>query len=332
MIAGGRDPYPGPPLRLESVGDLFGVTPFRTCHAATVLETADGLLAAWFAGRNEGASDTAIWLARWERATAQWSRPEPLAADPEEARTPRMPRWNPVLARLGGPGAEIALFYRVGPHPHHWWSLMARSTDEGRHFAPATRLPAGMLGPIKNKPIRREDGVLLCPSSDESAGWTAHVEMFDPSAPEETAWRRTASMNDPEAVGAIQPTLLSWPAGRVQALCRTDERFVGVAWSMDRGESWSRVESLGLVNPNSAIDAVTLADGRAVMAANDNPHQRSPLTLFVSDDGLDWRPALTLAAGVAEFSYPSVIQTGDGRIHVVFTARRRTIQHAVVAM
>jgi hypothetical protein len=32
---------------------MFGSAPFASCHAATIIETKHGLMAAWFAGENE---------------------------------------------------------------------------------------------------------------------------------------------------------------------------------------------------------------------------------------------------------------------------------------
>jgi predicted neuraminidase len=39
---------------------------------------------------------------------------------------------------------------------------------------------------------------------------------------------------------------------------------------------------------------------------------------------------MDLETGPGEYSYPSIIQASDGRVHVVYTWRRERIQHVVV--
>ncbi|MGS2987505.1 exo-alpha-sialidase, partial [Escherichia coli] len=51
--------------------------------------------------------------------------------------------------------------------PRDWWGMVITSTDGGRHWSPPTRLPDGILGPIKNKMFVTRDGSWLAPSSRE---------------------------------------------------------------------------------------------------------------------------------------------------------------------
>jgi predicted neuraminidase len=83
--------------------------------------------------------------------------------------------------------------------------------------------------------------------------------------------------------------------------------------------------------PNSGLDAVRLADGRVVLACNPTHEGRTPLSLLVSEDnGETWPLRMDLETGPGEYSYPSIIQASDGRVHVVYTWRRERIQHVVV--
>jgi alpha-L-rhamnosidase len=51
----------------------------------------------------------------------------------------------------------------------------------------------------------------------------------------------------------------------------------------------------------------------------------------VSADGKRWEAALVLEdTPGSEFSYPAVIQTSDGLVHVVHTWKRRRIKHEVL--
>jgi predicted neuraminidase len=85
-----------------------------------------------------------------------------------------------------------------------------------------------------------------------------------------------------------------------------------------------------LPNPNSGIDAVTLKDGRHLLIYNHTVKGRSPLNLAASADGHRWQAALTLENEPGEYSYPAIIQTADGLIHMVYTWKRQKIRHTVV--
>jgi predicted neuraminidase len=85
-----------------------------------------------------------------------------------------------------------------------------------------------------------------------------------------------------------------------------------------------------LPNPDSGIDAVTLADGRALLVYNHAPTRRTPLNIAVSDDGEEWQAVHTLEADDGEFSYPAVIQASDGKVHITYTWNRLSIRHVVL--
>jgi alpha-L-rhamnosidase len=68
------------------------------------------------------------------------------------------------------------LFYKVGPNPRTWRGNYLTSPDGGKTWTPPHQLPAGILGPIKNKPVQLANGDLLCPSSAEHDGWRVHLE------------------------------------------------------------------------------------------------------------------------------------------------------------
>ena len=314
---------PGPALRVVLREDLFAEAPFAQCHASTIVETPSGLVAAWFGGTAEGAPDVGIWMSR--RGAAGWSRPVEVATGVHPGRK-RLPCWNPVLScPAGGP---LLLFYKVGPSPSTWHGEIVRSTDGGRTWTEPRELPDGMVGPAKNHPLEFADGTILCGSSTERDGWRVHFEMTPDLG---KTWRRTPDINDGRAVGLIQPALLRTGTGGVIALMRSTAGRVYVSESGDRGGTWSPPRPLDLPNPNSGLDAVTLKDGRCVLACNPTSAGRSPLAVALSSDGRTWTRVLTLEDEKgAEFSYPAVIQSGDGLIHVTYTWKRQRIRHVVI--
>jgi predicted neuraminidase len=301
-------------------GFIFTEAPFAAAHASTIAECRDALVVAWFGGPYEGHPDVGIWLAR--RNGERWSAPVEVAQGRDRRGRPS-PCWNPVLFQpRDGP---LLLFYKVGPSPRRWWGMLARSTDGGRSWSEPARLPRGILGPIKNKPVELGDGVLLCPSSTESLFWRCHLER---TADHGVSWQKL-SLRASRTRGSIQPSILRYPGGSMQILCRSKQRAITSCRSKD-GLRWDRMQPLGLPNPDSGIDAVMLADGRALLVYNHARRGRTPLNLALSRDGLHWRPSCVLEDAPGEYSYPAVIQAADGRIHVTYTWQRQRIRHVEI--
>jgi predicted neuraminidase len=316
---------------------IFESAPFASCHASTIVEAEDGhLVAAWFGGDGEGEPNVGIWLSR--KSGDGWSAPVEVADGVQYTLVGdgqhRYPCWNPVLFRpRGGP---LMLFYKVGPNPREWWGLVSLSEDGGVNWSPGRRLPEGILGPIKNKPIQPANGPILCGSSTEDQGWRVHLEWTGNRGLE---WARTGPLNDGKEIAAIQPTFLTQGSDQIQMLCRNrnGKGKILQAWSHDGGRTWSKLSPTALPNPNAGFDAVTLADGRDVLVYNHtvrggpSPSGREMLNVAVSSDGETWKAALVLENTPGEeFSYPAVIQGRDGLIHITYTWKRRRIKHVVL--
>ena len=317
------------PARGGTVSEfVFERAPFASAHASTIVETRDGLAAAWFGGTREGAADVGIWVSR--RLAEGWTTPIEVATGVQADGT-RHPCWNPVLFQM--PDAALALFYKVGPSPQTWWGMVRTSRDGGRAWSEAARLPNGILGPIKNKPVRLADGVILAPSSTESperpSRWRVH---FERSADGGRTWTTSPAggLADGHDIEAIQPSILIHPGGQLEAIGRTRAGRVFETWSADAGKTWTPMTLAALPNPNSGIDAVTLRDGRHLIVYNHTDRGRSPLNVALSLDGKTWQAALVLESEPGEYSYPAVIQTSDGLVHITYTWQRQRIKHVVV--
>ena len=310
------------------VASEFIVPDARTpqVHASTLVETTAGdLLAAWFAGTHEGHGDVGIWLSK--HSADGWSAPVEVATGGDGPA--RHPTWNPVLFQpSNGP---LLLFYKVGPSPQKWWGMLKTSADGGKTWSAARRLPEGFLGPIKNKPLQLETGELLCPTSFESDTHPSRWSIYFERTPDLGAtWERTPLLHDGIEIRAIQPSLLVTGPGRLLALGRTRNGRIFQTLSTDSGRSWGQPTLGTLPNPNSGTDAVTLRSGSHVLVYNHTEKGRSPLNVASSTDGFTWLAAFQLESGPGEFSYPAVIQTRDGRVHVTYTWKRAKIRHAVL--
>ncbi len=300
---------------------IFETAPFAQCHASTIVETKTGLVAAWFGGTRERHPDVGIWLSRCE--AGRWTAPV------EVAKEPGLPAWNPVLFRpKDGP---LWLFYKIGPSPSTWWGMQMSSTDDGRTWSKPVRIPAPCLGPIKNKPVQLPNGDIVSPSSTEHDGWRVH---FERSSDGGRTWRFIAvPTND---FSAIQPSILVHPGNRLQAIGRTRQQRLFTIESTDGGKTWGQMSLLPVPNPNSGTDALTLADGRHLLVYNraertEQSRGRDVLNVALSADGKDWRDGVVLEREPGqEFSYPAVIQTGDGLVHITYTWKRRRIRHVAL--
>ncbi len=328
---------------LLSKGWIFEQAPYPEAHASSIVQLSDGTLAAtWFGGTKERNPDVVIWYARQHEE--RW-QPAVQVADGVQADGSRQPTWNPVLFQA--PGGDLLLFYKVGPTPRDWWGESIRSRDGGRSWSEPERLPDGILGPIKNKPVVLANGDWLSPSSEEQVigtlglpegpSWKLH---FERSVDGGRSWTRTAPVASPMLIDAIQPSILFHPGGVLQAVARSRQGAMATSWSRDNGATWSDVTALPLPDPNSAADAVTLADGRHLVVYTHAAHApgtpgkgpRHPLAVALSDDGLHWRQVLVLESAPLThgYAYPAVIQAADGRVHVTYTWDRRRIRHAVI--
>ena len=309
---------------------IFEKAPFKECHASTIVELDNGeLLASWFGGTNEKHPDVTIWLSR--KKDNKWSVPRQVA-DGIQHDKKRYPCWNPVLFQLtNGP---LMLFYKVGPHPSTWWGMLMTSTDNGKTWSEAKRLPEDIYGPIKNKPLELADGILVCPSSTEDKGWRVHFEKTEDLG---KTWKFIEPINDPKRFEIIQPALFIHPDGKIQALFRSRQKCVVESWSSDSGNTWTKPEATELPNPGSGFDGITLKDGRHLLVYNHTTdgsnhitEGRSKLNVAVSDEGKNWKAVFMLENQPGQFSYPAVIQTKDGMVHITYTYKLKKIKHVVI--
>lgn len=322
-----------------------GTTSFPECHASTIVALKNGeLMAAWFGGTKEGAPDVAIWGSR--RVSGKWTAPVELES--EKA----FPSWNPVLFHTRD--GRLWLYYKVGPSPSQWAAGRKYSDDEGKTWSKEERLPAGILGPIRAKPLVLDDGTVVSGSSVEAhETWAAWVERstdngktwtkigpitisremdaLEPPAPDPPAgapgW--AADKGPRQYVGIIQPSIVSLGGQhlRLYARSHTLASKVAVADSMDNGLTWTQARFIDVPQNNSGLDAVRLGDGRIVLIFNNTTVGRTPLNLAVSTDGEHFRVFATLEDTIGQYSYPALIQAPDGSLEMTYTWQRKTIKY-----
>ena len=328
---------------------LVGTQPDN--HASTLVELKNGdILTAWFAGTKEGATDVAIYSSRLNAGA--WSAPVELA------RADKVACWNPVLFHTKD--GRLWLYYKYGTHPSTWFGARKVSTDEGLTWSAEERLPDGILGPIKDKPLVLPDGTIVSGSSVENGKWNAWVERSTdngatwtklgpitvPDAadiPDQGAIAASKQADQPtpdetvhtklyppakEVIGIIQPSVVSLGGHHLRFYARIHSRAnrIAISDSLDDGRTWTQARLIALPNPNSGIDAVRLRDGRIILIFNNSYNTRTPLNVAVSGDGEHFKIFKTLEDAPGQYSYPAIIQAANGDILMTYSWRRETIK------
>ncbi|MEA1878590.1 MAG: exo-alpha-sialidase [Bacteroidota bacterium] len=137
--------------------------------------------------------------------------------------------------------------------------------------------------------------------------------------------------------GNVQPSIVRKTNGTLLAFMRDNGDEPGrimKSISIDNGFEWSSAEDTGLPNPGTSVEAIVLENGDWIIVYNDIEDGRYSLAISLSDDeGETWKWTRHLEKkenGKGSFSYPSVIQTKDGFVHVSYSfhvADNKTIKH-----
>lgn len=291
-------------------------------HCSTITEAANGdLLCVWYGGSYESAEDQVLFIARRRKGQRAWTDPAVLV------RNPGQPPGNSVVFRDGlgriwvvygrmesrrpirrGSGwGECRLLYRI-------------SEDHGVTWGGDQEI-SGSFGSLpRNAPITLQSGALALPL-------TGHVEGTRGSFLLKTSdngatWERSGVI-----AGGSQPTIVQRSDGSLLAFMRREPRIVR-SESHDEGRTWTPPEKTDFKNPDAGIAMTRLANGHLLLVFNDTETERTPLSIARSvDEGATWEEPLKLEANPGEYSYPCIIQSSDGRIHVTYTYRRYSIKH-----
>lgn len=296
-------------------------------HASSIAEAPNGdLLVTWYGGSYESSDDEVLFLARRKKGERNWSPPETLISDPQHPvgnaiifvdpakkvwiLWGRMEATQPLLAHTGWDGAR--LMYRV-------------SSDSGNTWTKDVLFPMETLGWLpRNLPITLPGGELLVPLSDERDN--IDKSFFVLSKDSGKTWVRSQIIPNQKTSGE-QPTVAPRPDGSLIAFLRLRPTLLQTE-STDGGLSWSAAHETQLKCPEAAISMRALKNGHLLLVHNDSERARTPLSITRSDDGgKTWGAHLALESDPGEYSYPSVLQTSDGLIHVVYTYRRYSIKH-----
>lgn len=312
-------------------GNIVDTALFDACHASTLEELFDGrIMAAWFGGAYEGHPELCIYTAIF--SDGRWDLPKITAIGYAKDGS-RQACWNPVLFK--SKAGKLYLFYKVGPNPREWLGMMKFSTDDGITWSEAKTLPAGFYGPIRSRPLQFSDSSIICPSSTEheDGSWQVHLERTDGDF---FFWKRI----EPDAGNSfdvIQPVLVQAKNDSIQMLCRSKQNCIVSSWSGDQGYTWDSLRCSSIPNPNAAVDAISLINGgfllvyNPTLAGSEWWEGRNELRLAWSENGINWIDILVLEKhNKGEYSYPALLQTKAGNVHLSYTLNRKNIHHVVI--
>lgn len=344
---------------LGTVASLIPNAPFDSCHAADLLETPCGdILAAWFAGSDEGNSDISIVISRLDKDCDRWT--EPVKISDDDARSEQ----NPSLFQKSE--NEIWLVYTAQKakskedKPFFNYQYTAeirrkRSFDNGRTWT-KTETMFSHPGSFCRQKIqvlstgRYLFGNWYCFDDETRNG--SDISIVHISDDEGLTWRE---VEIPGSQGKVHANLIEMQDGRILAFMRSRSAdYIYRSVSLDYGETWSVPEKTELANNNSSISVIKLLSGALAIACNPVgygvdvsktywPYQRCPVEVAISEDeGISWNYRRIIEPGEGycgryndinnmRYEYPVIMQSPSGEIYVAYSAHnRRNIKFVVV--
>lgn len=307
-------------------------------HAPTIVELSDGVfLSVWYGGEREGAGDVALYSSYLAAASQTWTEPVKSLSRQrvsEDLGVHIRKLGNAVL--LAGDKQAVWMFFVTASIGG--WSTssvnMVHSADGGKSWGKVRRLvtsPFLNLSTLtKGHPFFYQDGTIGLPVYHELAGKFAELLRIDLNGKVKDKIRMTKGRHK------IQPDIAVVGEDAMLAVLRDSslERKLYQVTSTDSGKNWTAPQPTQLPNPDAAVTIAGNKDG-VVLAYNDSPEHRNPLSLaFSNDRGKSWKKIADVEASELrednnkdEFSYPYLIQSKDGTYHLVYTWKRKQVAY-----
>lgn len=284
-------------------------------HAPYLAQLSAGqVMVVWFAGSREWSKDVHLLSAIYHTDTGEWEPITSLVTEVGYSVGNCVANMD-ILGQLNLWYVRTKGYWHEGEIVHKVWS------DIKLGFSSKSLLPLAQGWLVRGRPISR-GSIFYIPvyneKSNESAIYNIDLATGDGKLSE------TLKAEG----GLIHPTLIDVGGNEFRCFMRNPRRpnRIHFAYSMDRGQTWSRPIVTMLPNPNSGIDVVSLPDSRLLCAYNDSEKNRYPLSLAVSENGgVDWRKIEDVENEEAEFSYPSMLRCGE-KLYFAYTYKRKSIK------
>jgi predicted neuraminidase len=308
--------------------------PYKMSPSITELNNGD-LYLVYYSGLDEYTDDATVWGTRLKKGQDAWSQPV-VVAD-----TPFLSEGNPVVWQA--PDGLVWLYY-VQRYGKTWSDSRIKakiSNDQAQTWSDSMMVgwEKGMM--VRAHPIRLKDGDYLLPIYHETGHDPEFVgpdttSLFLRYSPKTHQWTETNRIHS--RMGNLQPALAQITDDYLVSFSRRgggyepiDDGYLVRSESRDGGRTWSAGVETDFPNPNGAISFIKLHNGHLMLVYNNNMNDERPLTAALSLDGAKTFPyRCDIVDGDNIFSYPTAIQTSDGKIHVVFISdERQALMRAV---
>jgi len=291
-------------------------------HGSSIIELDDGsLLVSWYAGRDAAARDTRILLRRSTTGGANWEPTQTIVVPGEcaaESWFSNKSVGNTVLFQ--DTQNVVWLFY--GAVQFGGWSGAHTdykiSRDRGRTWSESHRLTDKLGDLPRSKPVEIDSDDIFLPLSHSALRKYCggmRLKTSDGKITKKVLWPIAGKEYS-------HPTFVALDSNRILALLRArrrDGKIQSAFFDMSNN-TWSKPRVTNLLNPNSAIDAIRFDGGRVLLAYNDNANYRNPLSIAISDDGINFRKLRDIENEPGqEFFYPSLIRARDGTFYLTYT-------------
>jgi predicted neuraminidase len=292
---------------------------FPANHGSSIVELPNGeLLTCWYAGAAEKAKDVQVQCSRKSMNAQVWGDPEVAVAKGE-----RMPRTPFKYRSLGNASLYLDsenilwLFYTPIMFFDGWSAAHVdykTSKDFGKTWSKAKTLRTFFGNLAKNKPIKLDDNHFMIPLYHElitNTGYTAIIKHKD---------GKILSKHRQHIPGSkqIQPSVVWFADQTMFAYMRMAKgNNIAVKKFNFEKKKWKDAGSTNLPNPDAGVDAVKFGD-MVLMVYNDSYESRSVLSLAYSHDGKNFTKIHDFENGL-DCSYPAIIVSSDGNVHVTYT-------------
>lgn len=288
------------------------------CKPGSLSRTQSGdLLAVWYGGgefTGDESEETVLWFAKYSEGS--WTKPTCLYKESGYH------IWNPVFFSM--PDGKLLLYFRkfapTVPEPQkekygvrNFTYHVMSSYDNGESWSAPDRLADGVLPPSKSSPLITGDGTWIFPCAESGS---AYLQISDD---EGKSWKRLLIGKE-----LTEPTLVQAKDGTVHIFLRNrqrdaTDRFIMHATFNPETSELSQPKPTSMPNPDSGIDVIRLEDGTLALAANPSHTSRSTIALYRScDEGISWSLICTLENGVGDFAQPSLQQSANGNIEILY--------------
>ncbi|MCE1198627.1 MAG: glycoside hydrolase [Marinilabiliales bacterium] len=247
------------------------------------------------------------------------------------------PKWNwqdnILLKPDEGFANEVAKKFAEMGDSHAGWASYAPKYDDMIIAASKDKMKRSLGWMTRIHPITLPTGRILLPLYSDGL----NMSMVAISDDNGETWRPSLPI---VGRGPIQPALAVRKSGEVVAYMRDSGDAPGRVWvssSKDNGDSWALAKKSDIPN-EASVELAALKNGKWLFFGNDVSDGRYRLSLYLSDDeGNSWYKKEVIEYSPDRknsFSYPCLIQTADGLVHLTYSyaagRQQESIRHIVI--